>query len=85
MGPLLPLRARLKVAAALREKGHGFFEAAQLAANLTNSDIHDAVASQPEMVAAIGDGTILKAIIDFFNSPLGKKLIDLLVSLILGA
>lgn len=83
-GPLFHFRARRQVAAALQEKGHGFFEAVQLAGQLTNADINDTVASVPEAAQAIGDGTILKAILAFFQSPLGQQLVQALVALLVG-
>lgn len=37
-----------------------------------------------KVVGAIGDGTILQKIVDFFNSDLGKALIALLMKILLG-
>lgn len=41
-------------------------------------------APSPGTVGAIGDGTIVKAILDFFKSPQGQQIIDAIVKLLLG-
>lgn len=80
--PLLHGLVRLRVAAGLRRKGYGILEARHLSESLPGEviDAH----TTPETVGAIGDGTILQAIIDFLNSPAGKALIDALIQLLVG-
>lgn len=87
-GLLFKARTQMAVAAGLRSRGFGIFEARRLSQTVDNETIQMAVAMAPAgvsaKVGAIGDGTIIQAIIDFFNSPLGKQLIDLIISLIMG-
>lgn len=79
-------RARIQLRAALRQKGYSFAEAIALS-NSVDTDTIDATvveANAVNQVNAIGDGKIIGAIIDFFNSPLGKTIIDLLLKLLIG-
>ncbi len=78
---------RAAVRRELRSRGVSFRESFVLAASLTDDDIDGAVQAVegcPEAVGKIGDGTIIRAIAEFFESPLGKALIQLLTSLLLG-
>lgn len=89
-GLLFLARAQMAAAAGLRRQhGLGFFEARRLASTVDASTIALATSMLPaeadrEVVGAIGDGTILQAIIDFFNSDLGKALVQLIISLLIG-
>lgn len=79
--------ARVAVRRELRSRGASFRESFVLAASLTADDIDGAVQAvegAPAAVGAIGDGSVLKAIADFFASPLGQALIQLLASLLMG-
>ena len=44
----------------------------------------DAISSPPGNVGAFGDGTIIKAITDFFNSPLGQLIMQLIMSFLMA-
>lgn len=87
-GLVFRARTQIAVAAALRQRGLGFFEARKLASSVDDDTIQLAMSmAPPEVVGAVGalgDGTILQAIIDFFKSPLGQQLIQLILSLLLG-
>ena len=87
-GLLFRARTQMAVASALRQKGFGILETRRLAASVDDDTIHLAMSMAPPSVAnavgALGDGSILQAILDFFASPLGQQLIQLLVSLLLG-
>jgi len=95
LGLLAKNRIQTQVAAGLRRThGLGFFEARRLASTVDMDTIQTAAASCSETVQAkvaeifapqaIGDGTILQAILDFFNSPLGQELLKALMKLLLG-
>lgn len=73
---------RLRVAAGLRRAGHGVIEARELSHALTG-DVIDAHMG-PESTKAIGDGTIINAIMEFLASPAGQALIDALIKLLIG-
>jgi len=59
----------------------------QLARQIDDEVVSAAIGIAPPSVqlgvGAIGDGTILKAIIDFLKSDLGKALISIILSLIM--
>lgn len=78
---------RMHAAKQLRAEGHGILESRKLANKLTDEvidqSIPDAEAVAGAKFGAIGDGTILQKIIDFFNSPTGKSIIDALVQILL--
>lgn len=84
LGVLFHARVRLAVVADLRKRGSSFTDAARLAAGLSNDLIDGAAAATPEVVAAVGDGSILSKILAFLDSPLGQTLVALLVELLLG-
>ena len=78
---------RMQAAKHLRADGHGILESRRLANKLTDEvidqSIPDAEAVAGAKFGAIGDGTILQKIIDFFNSPTGKGIIDALIQILL--
>lgn len=83
------LAVRLQARLTLREVGYGFFEINRLMAKCDDAVIADAVAASgaaipTEMVGALGDGAILKKIIEFLQSDTGKMLIQILLSLLLA-
>ena len=83
-----------------QKKGLGFLRSFVLAGTIDDETIREgliAVASDmgvalpteltdpaPGVVGAIGDGSILQVIKDFFNSPLGQQILQALVALLLG-
>ena len=83
------LLTRLRVRAGLAEKGlrrrdvnramDGYDERI-----LAMASVQSGVTVPNFAEAALGDGTIIKAIIEFFNSEAGKKLIDALIQLLLS-
>lgn len=91
-GPLFNLRLRLAVRQELRARRMGVFQIQDRMAELTDDVIDSAVASAGATEAvfalengvnALGDGTILKAIIDFFKSDLGQAIIKLILGLLI--
>ncbi len=82
--PLFHALVRLRVAAGLREHGHSVLDARHLSESLTSEVIDAQTAATPEAVGAIGDGTIIQAIVDFFKSPAGQQLIQALIQLLIG-
>lgn len=84
-GPLFRVRTQLGVAAGLREKGYGLLEARRLSQTVDDDLITAAAMQAGVPTGAIGDGTILQAIIDFFKSPLGQSLIQAIIALLIGA
>lgn len=87
-GLLFRARTQMAVAAELRQRGYGLFEARRLAQSVDEDSIQLALSMVPHEVAAkvgaFGDGSILDAIISFFKSEQGQALIAALVKLILG-
>jgi hypothetical protein len=83
-GPLFRIRTQLAVAAGLREQGYGLLEARQLSKTVDDDLIHHAATVADVSLGAIGDGTILQAILDFFKSPVGQALIAALIKLLTG-
>lgn len=85
----MTLIARTHVRQGLIAKGHRLLDAIHLASSVDDETIDTAISASPDnvkveatKVAAIGDGTILAAIKQFFASDLGKALIALIMSLI---
>lgn len=83
--PLLKLRVRT----ALRAQGKSWSEVngimdgwddslPDMAATMLPDDAKDAA------VGALGDGTLIQALIDFLKSPAGQALIAMLIKLLLG-
>jgi len=70
-------------------KGHRLLDAIHLANSVSDETIDTAISESPDnvkaeatKVAAIGDGTILAAIKQFFASDLGKALIAFIISML---
>lgn len=85
-GTLFTLRTRVQLRAALRRKGYSFREINQAVADCTE-DVIDAAVEEVGAAAQVAEFTgtgFLDTIIDFFGSPLGKMLIELLMKLLLG-
>lgn len=82
-------RARVQLQAALRQRGISARKANDLIALIDDDTIDAAVvevkaAEKLAGISAIGDGKIIDWLIGFFNSPLGKALIEFLLGLLLG-
>ena len=74
---------KIRVTNGLVRQGYSRSDARAMASTLTPHLIDGAMASvAPD--GAIGDGTILKALLDFLASPAGQQLIQLLISILLG-
>ncbi len=83
--PILNRLTKLRVAAELRKThGIGWDESRDLADSLTDDVIDSAVHQTEGAVGAIGDGTLLQKLLDFFASPQGQALIALLIKILLG-
>jgi hypothetical protein len=94
---LFNVRLRIATRLELRGMGKGFWEIQEAMSNFTD-DLPEVAAREagvsipPQLMAvpgegfgAIGDGTILKAIMDFLKSEQGQALIKILVSLLIAA
>lgn len=89
---LFHVATRLQARAQLRDHGFGWIEINRHMRNCTDEMIGQAasaVGGQPnfsatEGVAALGDGEILKKIIEFLQSDTGQMLIQILLSLLLA-
>lgn len=88
MGLAKVIQTRIQCRRALRAQGYGLFEINSVIGAIDDAEITaTAAAIGPECVAAvgaIGDGTIIQAIIDFFKSPQGQALLDALVKMLIG-
>lgn len=91
-GPVFNAVLRAKVRQELRSKhGYSLAESIKKANELTDENIKGLIADAETLSGvkvvgtAIGDGKIIGAIIDFFNSPAGKMLLEMLMKLLLGA
>ena len=91
-GPVFNAVLRAKVRQELRSKhGYSLAESIRKANELTDENIKGLIADAETLSGvkvvgtAIGDGKIIGAIIDFFNSPAGKMLLEMLMKLLLGA
>lgn len=90
-GPLFNTRLRLAARAELRSRGYSFGEINDIVW-AADDDVIDAAIEQAELDApgvkaalgALGDGTIIQAIIDFLKSPAGQALLQALIALLLG-
>jgi hypothetical protein len=72
--------------AARQVKGYRLRDVNDVLSDVTD-DVIDAeivALNLPPMVGAIGDGSIIQAILDFFKSPEGQALIAALVKMLLG-
>lgn len=92
---LLGLRTRIQLRHALTDEngeyGYSYLKAWSIVSALDDDTVwsmsqkvDSSFTAKLNKSKAIGDGTIIGWIIDFFNSPLGKVLIDLLLKLLLG-
>lgn len=88
--PYLMRRARVQASQELRKMGERLPVANGMVASLNDSDIEAKAATDPaylevvNTMGAIGDGTLLQALIAFFQSAQGQAIITALVELILG-
>ncbi len=82
--PLLRLSCR----ATLRKQGRGFGEINSIMDGWDDDLVPMAVEMLPpehaDAVGALGDGTLIQALIDFLKSPAGQALIAMLIKLLLG-
>lgn len=83
--PLLKLRVR----AGLRAQGKGFSEINSIMDGWDDELPSIAAGMLPEAesaaaVGALGDGTLIQALIDFLKSPAGQALVQLIIKLLLG-
>lgn len=93
---MFPKLLRLQTRLAAREAGYGFFEINQMMGGCDDAKVAEAVDLTRGMgyavpadvvtpvVGAIGDGTILKKIVEFLQSDTGKMLIQILLSLLMA-
>lgn len=85
MGPLFTIATKLRCRAALRAKGYSRSEINSVIDAVDDDSIGVAMAETGNnTVGAIGDGTILAAIIEWLKSPQGQAFIDALLKLLLG-
>jgi|SRR6266496_1147069 len=93
--PLVNARIRLKMFSEMVSKGMGPLTALKKLSSLSREQVetklneatvqHAATLPKTFMVAGkLGDGHILKAIEDFFNSPLGKAILQVAVALLMA-
>lgn len=87
LGPVACAAVRQHLRETYRKQGLGLAERVKKA-NQATDDVINGLMADAEKVAgqrfgAIGDGTILKVIIDFLNSPAGKALIEALIQLLI--
>jgi hypothetical protein len=73
----------LKAIQAMNNWDDGLLDTAVDQVSATNPELGAEAAATMSAVGAIGDGTILKAIIDFFKGPQGQQIIDAVVKLLL--
>lgn len=82
--PLLRLRCRSE----LRRQGRNYSEINSIMDGWDDAVVPIAVAMLPpehaDEFGALGDGTIIQAIIEFLKSPAGQMLIQLILSLLMG-
>lgn len=86
MSSLFHMHLRLAMRRELRRQGKTSAQINALMAGC-DEDVVDEAISQAKAtaeVAALGDGTILQAILDFLNSPLGKAIIAAIIALLGG-
>ena len=86
--PFFYAMVRLRTRATLRSQGYNPWQVNDLM-DATEDDLIDVAAVQaqvtvPPTVGELGDGAILKAIIDFLKSEQGQALIKALITLLLS-
>lgn len=74
---------RLRLRRELIKRGYKRDDVANMI-DAAGNDVIDVAAVQSGARGKIGDGTILKIVVDFLNSEGGKKLIDALIKLLLS-
>ena len=84
MGPLLTVHTKFKMRRALRDKGYSRSEI-NFAIDAIDDDMVTVAMTEAGVDAsAIGDGSIIGAIIDWLKSPQGQAFLDALLKLLLG-
>jgi hypothetical protein len=84
MRPLFYSLTRLQTRLALRKEGYGFFEINGILDGAEDEVIDAALVASGGVPVALGDGSILKAIMDFLKSEQGQALIKILLGLLVG-
>lgn len=84
MRPAFYSMTKLQTRFALRKQGYGFFEINGVMDGLDEDLIDAAVVEAGGVPAALGDGSILKAIIDFLKSENGQALIKIILGLLVA-
>jgi hypothetical protein len=84
MGPLFTIVARMKCRTALRQKGYSFRQINDVIVAVDDDAMSWAVAQSGADVSAIGDGTLLDKLFEWFKSPQGQAFLDALLKLLLG-
>lgn len=82
--PLFNALVRRAARRELEKRGYTDQNIDDMLACATSDVIADAQAKAGVEMGAIGDGTILNAIIEFLKSPAGQALIQALIALLLG-
>lgn len=87
-GPVFCAAVRAHLRKEFRKQGFGVIESVRKA-NAATDDVIAGLLPDAEKVSgtkagAFGDGAILQALIDFFNSPAGSALIQALIQLLIG-
>lgn len=82
---------RMKVRQEYRKQGLGLIESIRKANAVASDEAINGLIADAEAISgvkivgtAIGDGTFMDKLIDFFNSPAGKMLLDALLKLLFG-
>lgn len=84
MGPLFRAITKAKCRQKLRQKGYGIWEIAGVIDAVDDESISWAVSQSGVDMSAIGDGTFLDKLFEFFKSPQGQAFLDALLKLLLG-
>lgn len=83
-GPLLTMVARAKCRAALRDKGYTFRQINRVIDSVDDDAVSWAMETTQIDASAIGDGTLIDKIFEWFKSPQGQAFLDALLKLLLG-
>lgn len=94
MNRLFKFQALMAVKHELREQGYGVFERRRLARKVTDEVMAEAVKTYADEVpkdflvdrvdVAFGDGSLLKAILEWLGSPEGQNFIKFIIGLIMA-
>lgn len=84
MGPLFKVATNVRVRLALRAKGYSRAQINFAIDCIDDDMIASAMTTAGVDASAIGDGTIIGAIIDWLKSPQGQAFLDALLKLLLG-